>query len=362
MSSDDALARVMSGRTWEEFCDRLKAAGEIILRPQAPASELDRSEGWRYLARLTRIALEMALEHTDPDFPQFLHAPHATAKVGAENPDTRYLSTAIAGHREYHLWGRRGTVPNLSFGTVGPREGVMQSTGKFAGKDLIVNADGTFEIALSRDPRPGNWMPLAAESTLLLVRQSFREGSRETPAYVNIECIGGPATPEPLSAKRLDRGLKAAAAFVASKARIYADKAQSFQSMPNTLHAQPADLLGGDGLDPNTCYLHGYWAAAVDEALVIETPVPQCEGWNFQLNSYWMESLDYRYWPVCVNKQTARYNTDGSVTLVMAAADPGRGNYLDTAGHRCGMMMLRWSRAQHHPIPTCRLVKLADLR
>ena len=75
--------RVVGGTTWEEFCDRLKAAGQIILRPETPASELDRSEGWRYLARLTRIALEMALEHTDPDFPQFLHAPHATAKVGA---------------------------------------------------------------------------------------------------------------------------------------------------------------------------------------------------------------------------------------------------------------------------------------
>ena len=45
MSSDEALAKVLSGRTWEEFCDRLKAAGQVILRPEAPATEIDRAEG-----------------------------------------------------------------------------------------------------------------------------------------------------------------------------------------------------------------------------------------------------------------------------------------------------------------------------
>jgi hypothetical protein len=362
MSPDDALTRVMSGRAWELFCDRLKSAGQTILRPEAPASEIDRAEGLRYLGRLTRIALEMALEHTDPDFPQFLNAPHATAKVGADSPDIRYLSTAITGAREYRLWGTRGTVPYLSFSTKGPSDGVMASTGKLDGKDLIVNSDGTFEIGLSRQPRPGNWLPLAAKSTLLLVRQVFLDRSRELHADVNIECVDGPATPKPLSAKRLDWGLKAAATFMTSKARIYADWAQSFQARPNTLQALDAELLRADGSDPNTSYLHGYWAVAADEALMIEARLPDCELWSFQLNNYWLESLDYRYFPVGVNKRTARYGPDGSVTFVIAASDPGAGNYLDTAGHRCGTMLLRVARPQQPPSLQYRLVKLATLK
>jgi hypothetical protein len=362
MSSDDALARVRSGRAWEEFCDRLKAAGQVILRPEAPASELDRAEGWRYLGRLTRIALEMALEHTDPDFPQFLNAPHATAKVGADSPDIHYLSTKIAGKREYRVWGTRGSVPYLSFTTKGPHDGVMVTTGKLDARELSVNPDGTFEIAVSREPRPGNWLPLAANSSLLLVRQLFLERSRELPASVDVECVDGPATPAPLSARRLDWGLKAAASFMADKARIYADWAQSFQAHPNTLRPLDAELLRADGGDSNTSYLHGYWNVAADEALVIDLQVPACEVWSFQLNNYWLESLDYRYFKVGVNKQTARYNLDGSVTFVIAPSHPGHnGNPLDTAGHTSGTMLLRVARPQQPPVPRCRVVKLLTL-
>ena len=364
MNTDEALARVLSGRTWEDFCDRLKAAGQVILRPEAPATEIDRAEGWRYLSRLTRVALEMMLEYADPDFPVFYSASHPTAKIGADNPDNLYLNATITGDREYRLRGARGSVPYLSFGTKANRyatEGTMVSTGEIDGKDLLLGSDGTFELAVSRERRPGNWLPLAADSTLLIVRETFLDRSHETPASVSIERVGGPLAPTPLAAQRLDQGLQSAAAFVAGTARTFADWAQSFQAHPNTLATVDQSPFRRAGGDPNIFYLHGYWVVADDEALVIETPVPECALWNFQINNYWMESLDYRYFPVCVNKHTARYNSDGSVTLVIASSDPGVGNFLGTAGHGSGTMLLRWTSARHHPIPACRLVKLATL-
>ena len=92
-----------------------------------------------------------------------------------------------------------------------------------------------------------------------------------------------------------------------------------------------------------------------------ETGIPQCEYWNCQLNNYWDESLDYRYLPVHVNNHTARYNPDGTVTVVIAATDPGIGNFLDAAGHGEGCAMWRWVRSDDHPIPKCRVEKIADL-
>ena len=364
MSPDDSKARVLSGRTWEAFCDRLKESGQVILRAEAPAGEIDRAEGWRYLSRLTRIALEMMLEHADADFPTFYSASHATAKIGADNPDNIYYNATITGDREYRLRGVRGTVPVLSFGTKANRyatEGTMVSTGELDGSALSVDSDGRFEVAVSRERRPGNWLPLGADTTLLIVRQTFLDRPNETPATVTIERVGGPARPEPLTAERIDRGLAATAAFVAGTARTFAEWASRFQAQPNTLATVDQDLFRRAGGDPTIFYLHGYWEIAADEALVIDTPVPECEVWNFQLNNYWMESLDYRYLPVCVNKHTARYNPDGSVTLVVASADPDRGNFLYTAGHERGTMLLRWTGARQHPIPTCRLVKLASL-
>src|SRR5579863_245200 len=193
MSPDEIKARVLSGRTWETFCDRLKEAGQVILRPEAPATEIDRAEGWRYLSRLTRVALEMMLEYADPDFPVFYSASHATAKIGADNPDNVYFNATITGDREYRLRGVRGSVPFLSFGTKANRyatEGTMASTGELDGKDLVSGPDGTFEIAVSRERRPGNWLPLSADSTLLIVRETFLDRRSETPATVTIERVG----------------------------------------------------------------------------------------------------------------------------------------------------------------------------
>jgi hypothetical protein len=298
------------------------------------------------------------------DFPSFYSASHPTAKIGADNPDKLYHNATIAGDREYRLRGSRGSVPYLSFGTKANRyatDGTMVSTGELDSKDLVLNPDGTFEITVSGRQQSRNWLPSAPDSSLLIVRQTFLDRPREVPASVTIERIDGPGAPRPLSAQHLDRGLMSAAGFVAGTARTFADWTQMFRARPNTLETVDQTLFRKAGGDPNIFYLHGYWEIAPDEALVIDTPVPECDVWNFQLDNYWMESLDYRYLPVCVNKHTARYNPDGSVTFVIAASDPGVGNYLDPAGHRSGTMLLRWTCAKQHPVPRCRVVKAASL-
>ncbi len=364
-NGDDALARVMSGATWEAFCDALKAAGQVILRPEAPATELDRAEGWRYLSRLMRVALEMMVEHADPDFPVFYQASHTTVKIGADNPDNIYYNATIAGDRDYLIRGTRGTVPYLSFGTKANRyatDGTMASTGELDARQMKFGPDGSFEIVVSRRPHPGNWLPMEADTSMLIVRQTFLDRPREIPATLTIERIGGPRYPQPLSAQRIDRGLAAAAAFVHGTARTFADWAQMFRATPNAFAPLDQTMFQKGGGDPNIFYLHGYWEIAPDQALVIETEVPECELWNLQIDNYWMESLDYRYLPIHVNSHTARYEPDGSLRVVVAAEDPGVPNFLSTGGHTSGTMLLRWTRAKTHPVPRCRVVPLASLR
>lgn len=203
---------------------------------------------------------------------------------------------------------------------------------------------------------------MSPDSSTVIVRQTFLDRANETPASLNIECVNGAEKPAPLSAAQLQRGLLAAAQFVQGVAHTFAQWAELFRQRPNTLETTDQTMFAAAGGDPNIYYLHGYWDVPVDHALVIDTPVPECDLWNFQLNNYWMESLDYRFLPISVNKHTAKYNADGSVTIVVAATDPGVGNFIDTAGHTCGTMLLRWTGATSHPVPTCRLVKLDELR
>jgi len=367
MGSKTARDRVATGEAWEEFCERLKDAGKLILRPGTPMNELDRAEGLRYLSRLTRMALEVCFENSDPDFPTLLNIPNATAKAGADNPDNLYFTAPVAGDREYRLTGTRGTVRWLSFGTKAFLAGadgqpVSTPTGSLDGRDLLVAPDGSFEIAVSLEPRPGNWLPLQPRSNVLVVRQTFLDRHRETAAGVTIERVTVAGKPTPLSAKRAQWALQSAVHVATRIARRYVEWAQWYQRFPNTLRTIEGSPLREEGADPNIGYLYGYWSIGADEALVVETPVPECEVWNFQINNYWMESLDYRYHRISLNKGSARYNRDGSVTVIVAASDPGSGNFLDTAGHRCGTMVWRWTRAQHHPVPICRVVKLASLR
>ena len=102
--------RLLSPDVWRTFCRRLEAAGEIVTGADAAANPLDRAEGYRYLTRLLRIALDMQLEHADPDFPSFYAASHETAKIGADNPDNIYMNASVSGARSYRIRGRRGTL------------------------------------------------------------------------------------------------------------------------------------------------------------------------------------------------------------------------------------------------------------
>jgi hypothetical protein len=361
----DVSARVMSGKSWEDFCDALKEAGQQILRPEAPATELDRAEGFRYLSRLLRLGLESKLEFADTDFPGIYALSHETAKIGADNPDNIYHNATIDGAKEYRLTGARGTVPYFSWATKANRytiDGTMASTGELDTDSLIVEPDGTFEIILSQTRKGKNWLPMAPDSTMLLGRQTFLDRAMEIPATAKIERIGGPKTPPPLSAETLDRGLREAAQFVTGTARSFAALSQDFQRKPNDWITTEQEHWYKIGGDPKIFYLHMYWALQPDEALIIEGEVPECAFWNVQVDNYWWESLDYRYLPVHVNKTTALYNPDGSVRIVIAESDPGLGNFIGTAGHTSGTLLLRWVDAKTYLVPSCRVVKIEELK
>ncbi|HKT76298.1 MAG TPA: hypothetical protein VJQ78_06170, partial [Sphingobium sp.] len=103
----------LSGQ-WRAFCERLAEAGEILDRPAAPGTALDQAEGLRYLSRLTRTALNMLVDSSDPDFPRLFLLCDDAIKIGADNPDNLYQQVVVRGDRDYRIWGKRGTVPYLS--------------------------------------------------------------------------------------------------------------------------------------------------------------------------------------------------------------------------------------------------------
>ena len=364
MNEESPRERLVTGKSWEEFCDALKGAGQTILSEGAPESDLDRAEGFRYLSRLTRAALETFVEFADPLAP-VLHRPvHETAKIGADNPDNYYQHASISGAHEYRIRGTRGTIHYLDFATQSAgvaSTGDSRQAGHLDAADLEIDEEGRFEIRLSCEEQPGNWLRMTPETNSLIVRQTYHDRKTEIPAELVIERIGGDGLPRPVTAESLDGSLRRASGLVVSCAALFSNWAQGFRSHTNELPKFDDSISMGAGGDPNICYFHSYWELGPEDALVIEVMPPECESWNFQLNNHWMESLDYRYYQIHLNKHTAVVEDDDSIRLVVAHEDPGVPNWINTVGHARGTMCFRWIRAKHHPQPRTRVVKRSEI-
>ena len=359
--------RVVQGTAWADFCDTLKSAGAALVYPGAPNDPASQAEGLRYLTRLTRAALEAFVEYGDPLRPELRRMVHETVKMGADNPDNYYLNAQIDGQYEYVISGKRNSIHYVGFFT---QNGDYGSTGGMApcgvleNEDLQVEADGTFEVHLSANPKGKNWLKIEPETGLLIVRQTFRDREHERPAEMYIRNISIAAPPLQIDASYMDRALSKAGLFVAGAPVLFARWAKGFQKHTNKLPLFDPEVSNAMGGDANILYYHSHWKLAPDEALVIETPIPDCDMWNFQLNNYWMESLDYRYFNICLNAASAVYEEDGRVRVIVAHEDPGHPNWIQTSGHSEGTMCWRWYRLRSGsaPEPATRIVTISHLR
>jgi hypothetical protein len=365
--SDIYSRQVITGKAWENFCDQLKTAGAALVYSGAPEDAYQQAEGIRYLSRLTRAGLEAYVEYGDPGFPAVRRMVHETVKLGADNPDNYYLNAQISGMHEYKLTGKRNTIFYLGFFTQNGNYGTtggLAPCGVLEDKDLVLDDDGSYEIYLTRKSRGKNWLKIEPETTLLMVRQTYFDRKSESPATVYIENLDGRKAPDPLTPQRLVNGLQTASLFVAGASMLFSRWASGFRKHTNRLPQFDPRISNAAGGDDNIIYYHSHWKLDDGEALIIEVVPPLCDNWNFQLNNYWMESLDYRYFNVSINKNTVHFEKNGSVRIIVTHHDPGLPNWINTCHHNEGTMCWRWYRLAEGARavePVCMVVKIHEL-
>lgn len=353
-----------TNQLWEDFCDQLRDAGRVLHSESAPTNDFDQTEGVRYLVRLLRNATLTTTEYDDPRYPQFTNIldPNLRCKIGADNPDNIYMRTRVSSEHRYRISGTPGNSAVFSFGSKTERD--WSDEHQVTNADLDVHAlplddDGRFSFIASQErPESGAWLPLPPGSFQITGRQSFVDHPNNVPAQIKIELIDEDVVYEPLKVEDFARQLRGATRQVAGISNVFAEWTRLFMTRPHEMPDWGQERFQNAGGDPTIHYLHGYWNLADDEAWVLETQVPDCEYWNFVLQNWWMESLDYDRTNTHLNSHTGKLNDDGTLTIVVAAKDPGFGNWLNTAGHREGTALLRWVKADNHPVPTCRVVKI----
>jgi len=349
---------------WARFCDDLKAAGDLLLRETTPPGEVTQASGLRLLARNISLALQFEVENKDPEHPELLHYFDPLRKQGGDNTDALYVGAPVNGRDTYRITGKKGSAAYFAVTVLETGSTLWGGAvvGTLFGRDLQLDAEGRFELILSPDAHPGNWIRTTPDTYRVTFRQFFADWENEAPMEAEIECLTAGTDPPPaLELEGLADGLEAAAHWVRFSTHYWAQWLDAWQARPHEFIAFGEIESASIDATPGGTPLISYWKVAPGEALVIRVQPPDCDYWNCEFGSYWWETMDYRWRLSSTNAHHAALEPDGSLTVVISHADPGLANWLDPSGHEEGYVTFRWMGAASDPRPTCQRVPLAEL-
>jgi len=344
-----------SVKAWEDFCEQLKAAGAVLARPATPKDDLTQAEGLRKLARMIRMRLEATLEYADTRHPEVYPLVTPTTLGEGETSDARYHQTMIDGHRSYVLSGERGDAPFIEFTVYAGKIGIdahSAQVGAIKRLDGLLDAEGRYEIILSPERHPGNWIRTTPEASCVFIRQYAHDWSRTVGATFTIREIDSDSLPPNVTLARVMAALPRTAAYVTRSSAIWAGIVdQARQAPPNRFVTFPAkDHDESPEMPTGHRFSSGHFRLEPDEALMVTLKPAEVPYWGMDITNYWFEPMSWPSHRSHLNNRTAVTAADGTVKVAIAATRPDADNWIDTRGHREGMMMFRWSRTAL-PVP-----------
>jgi hypothetical protein len=359
---------------WTELLDGLRDLPDRVLA-RLPAEQRNDPQIQQEVARLALSAVTAAAIDalaSDPDHPVFIPQLNNYITVGQPNADTNYRSAKIAPGGIYRLRGRRGSMNQVRIAEVGPRPKQTEGAANLGAprpvhdlNALSVDAEGRYDVVLSPS-RPegysGDWWQLDPTTDMLLVRMVGSEWDKELEPTLSIERLDIPASRLRLSAQVLEeklRSIPAAADFIAP---LLVDKPQKLRAEGYLNKLKGVDLSHLGGL-AGQFYYEGAYELRDDEALIVETPVPEkCAYRSLILTNEVYETTDWYNSHSSLNGAQAPADKDGILRIVVSAHDPGVLNWLDTAGYQSGVIQGRWLDCSSQPVPTVKRVLLKDVR
>lgn len=360
----DNARNLLNGTAWHEFCDRLKATGDRIIGEGYPTEERDRAEGYRYLTRLLSYSLRMEVEAGDPAFPVMCRYEEPHTQWGGPNPDNTYLRATVSAEHDYRVWGN---VKDMRQAIFSLQEGDMQMEqyGVYSEQsldDYVLGPDGEFELWVSREPRPGNWMPMHDDAHFFQIRIYNSDWIHDASPAIFIERVGAEGVPPPpVEAGNLADSLERAVHWVEKSAVYWNNYTQAAwkHATPNTVNPAKSTPGGADNILYGTCF----WQLEKDEAIVLECDKPQAQYWNFCIHTIaWLESGDFANRQVSLSGHQIHVDSDGRIRVVLSAQDPGVPNWIDTEERERGLLVFRWVWASSNPCPEARVIKVDKVR
>ena len=307
------------------------------------------------------MALQSYLEFGDVDFPAFHRYDDDAVKWGGPNVDNHYLRARIDPTGTYRIRGNVRAVHDLIVST---HEGDMQlgQYGVFVERqlvDLCISDEQTIEVVVGGPPIDGDWIPLAPDASIVMIRVYVTDWATDEPGWFDIERLDRDSTTPPsLDPATVADSLRNAANWVDRSVHYWREylERSPVRALVNQL-SPPRSAKGGSD---RIRYGAGWWHLGDDQALAIDFGRADCDYWSFQLYSTpWFESLDVRNRVNSYTNATARFDGD-HVRLVVSSADPGVANWLDTEGRPEGMISYRFIGGSELPTPIATLLDRSE--
>lgn len=345
---------------WSQLLSRLNEAAQTVESDPASRNRIDVAAGIRHLLVLLTAGIDEALRF-DPD-PALRVQRTSTDDIvtwGMECPDCLYTRAALRGGESYRLYGNRGTARYVGLQTM---NGITATANELV-DELETDPDGNFEVALSASKQPGragNWMRIDGDHPTLTVRHFFYDWDTEVASSLRIERLGDEVRPtpgpvDPYSA--VTRQLTALGDFVADNLAFFL---QFGSAAPPNGFLPPIDRTDMGAAAENRPVI-GRWELHPGEALIVEVEPPHGIYWSLSIGNPWWETIHYGRHQSSLNAHQAAADSDGMVRVVLCDRDPGIANWLDTAGHSNGPIILRCVRTETAPTPTTRVVPFDDI-
>jgi hypothetical protein len=269
----------------------------------------------------------------------FGHVYHGAA-VAVDNPDNFNREIPIDGKGHYRIDLRFSADPP-QFSVVIEMEpehhaGLGHNIGALTLQDLRPHCDSQGRVSVTVGPEEGG--PLHLQSQPGRIQIYTRDSQcdwNQLPAEVSVERLDPPAD---WKARSEDEIAATIIADMPAWVRFWRGFKDDFLGFP-----EPNRLVGPNGRDGNWGYLAGgRFALGDNEALLVTLDPADSYYTGFQITDPWTIAPDPMLRLASLNKGQVVPNADGTVTYVLALADPGVANWIDTCGLHEGWMLTRW--------------------
>lgn len=357
-------------RAWSEYLQAIDEARTLALGWRWAQTPQMRAQGMYFISMCQAFGFNtyMGPRTAYPTFFSHLMFTPVEYNWGAPSPDFRYHWTKIDGARRYRIWGNRGGTPWLHIqaqrGWWGDPD--QKNIGSWDVDSFKLAADGSFEIIAAPDEQPENWIKLDRNvpNICLLVRDIWDDWDVESGATIHIESLDtGPGDTLVLSEDEIAERLRGIAYQTTFSLKTWMRMVEEIHAAVGTnrfwLPDEDVTKIGGN---PLAGYVKVLYDLQPEEALLIESEIPQVKHWSLQLHDFFYQTIDYRFHQSSINNKQAVLDGDGKVRIVLSARDPGVPNWVDTSGFLQGVGQWRWYLSDRFPVPAARVVPVGEIR